>query len=123
MAKMRSIGRTLHDCRKDVCRGEFVNPCPVEWMPIPNRCHDNAEAWVKRFPSWAIVRGWLLISEDEVLGTIFDAHSVVRAPGGRLWDITQDQEHRFLVHPGDDVQFMTRVRAGPWVRLIYIPEF
>ncbi len=120
---MTSIGRVLHDRRKDVYQVEFVNPCPLGWMPVPNRCHDNATAWVKRFPTWTVVRGWLLIAEDEVMGTTFDAHSVVRDPDGRSWDVTQNDEHRFLVHPGDDVEFMRRVRAGPWVRVTYIPGF
>ncbi|KVW79752.1 hypothetical protein WL00_30820 [Burkholderia cepacia] len=63
----------------------------------------------------------MLIYEDDVLGTMFDAHSVVRDPDGRLWDVTQNDEHRFLVHPGDDAEFVKQVRAGPWVRVSYIP--
>lgn len=111
----------LHERRKDVGRIEYVSPCPADWVPAQSCCHQNAAAWVERFPSWEVVRGWLLIADDDVLGTIFDAHSVVRDLRGDLWDVTQKDEHRFLIHPGDHDEFMKQVEAGPWVRLSYIP--
>lgn len=79
----------LHERRKDVGRIEYVSPCPADWVPAQSCCHQNAAAWVERFPSWEVVRGWLLIADDDVLGTIFDAHSVVRDLRGDLWDVTQ----------------------------------
>ncbi|CAN7786596.1 hypothetical protein LJR034_008707 [Caballeronia sp. LjRoot34] len=115
------MARLLFDRRGDVGRLDYVTACPADWAPTPNRCHENAAAWVDRFPSWEVVRGWLLVAEDEVMGTMFDAHSVVRDENGNLWDVTQGEVHRFLVHPGDDEEFVERVDAGPWVRLSYIP--
>jgi DNA-directed RNA polymerase subunit RPC12/RpoP len=116
-----SMAMILHERRKGVSQIEYVNPCPADWVPIPNRCHQNAAAWVERFSSWEVVRGWLLIAEHDVLGTTFDAHSVVRDAGGVLWDVTQKVEHRFLVHPGENDEFVKQVEAGPWVRLSYTP--
>jgi hypothetical protein len=115
------MARILHEHRKDVCHIEYVNPCPEDWMPASNRCHQNAAAWVERFPSWQVVPGWLLVTEHDVMGTMFDAHSVVRDTDGHLWDVTQNDVHRFLVHPGDHDEFAKQVEAGPWVRLSYIP--
>lgn len=118
---MTSIAPILHEHRKDVIHVEFVDPCPDGWHPIPNRCHENANTWNRRFPSWTVIRGWLLIFEDDVSGTIFDAHSVVCDPEGRLWDVTQNDMHRFLPHPGDDGEFIKQVSAGPWVRVSCVP--
>lgn len=65
----------------------YIAPSPTDWVPRSNRCHESATAWASRFPSWGDARGWLLVSEDDVLGAMFDAHSVVRDGSGRYRDL------------------------------------
>lgn len=115
------MARSLYERRTHFFHLEYVKSCPADWAPAPNRCHENVAAWVERFPLWTVVRGWLLISQHDALGAMFDAHSVVRDEEGHLWDVTQNDVHQFLIHPGDEDEFMKQVEAGPWVRLHYIP--
>lgn len=100
---------------------DFVDPCPDDWFPVRAQCHANAQAWVDRYPSWSVVRGWLHISGDAECGALFDAHSVVRDPGNRLWDVTQRDCRWFIVFTGDEAQFLAAVRDGPWVQIVYVP--
>lgn len=59
------------------------------WSPTANDCHDNAEKWVELNQGWAVVHGWLVFDLREPHGYIdLLPHSVVKAPGGDLVDIT-----------------------------------
>lgn len=99
----------------------FVEPCPDGWVPRKAHCHENAATWVCSNPSWSISRGWIHVSGDGHTGAIFDAHSVVRDPSGKLWDVTLGTAHSFIEFDGRDEEFDAAVRDGPWRQVIFDP--
>jgi hypothetical protein len=75
------------------------------------KCHENAEAFFKRFPDHPIVRGWLVAEISGAPGFFrLVAHSVNRRPDGAFVDVTPLQEsdrkaYRFVAHIGSKEQF------------------
>jgi hypothetical protein len=59
-----------------------------DWKPEVRRCHDNVAIWVKKYPSFKAIRGWLHIPLDGLYFTRFLAHSVVEDEHGDRFDIT-----------------------------------
>ena len=84
-------------------KSESVSPlamAPDDPEPRPSKCHENAAAYAAHHPGCRVVRGWL------VSGGVFDAHSVVELPDGRLADPTPlSIRPPFLRHPGSDTEF------------------
>lgn len=108
------------DRRDQAIQLDYVTPCPDDWEPIPHHCHENANRWVHEQRAWRVVRGWLIVLDDGV-SAMFDAHSVVRDPLGQLWDVTQREVSRFVIHTGREDEFMEKVKSGLWVRVNHIP--
>lgn len=117
----RQMAQLLFDRRDQAIQLDYVTPCPDDWEPIPHHCHENADRWVDEHPAWRVVRGWLIVLDDGV-SALFDAHSVVRDPLGQLWDVTQSEVSRFVIHTGREDEFMKKVKSGLWVRVNHIPE-
>jgi hypothetical protein len=118
----QAMARHLFDRLADTVSLQYLRPAPGEVAPMPNRCHDNAAAWVKAHPTWTVVHGWLPFG-DTVGGAFFDAHSVVRDPAGTLWDITQTEFDRLIIFTGDPATFLGHIETRAWVRLTHIPNF
>ena len=78
--------------------------------PQANKCHENADRWVRENPSCAAVRRWAIEAEsgDHLL---LVAHSVVQEGDGQLVDITLGQPHAFLRHEGELALF-DRIRLN-----------
>jgi hypothetical protein len=72
--------------------------------PFPRFTHDNVNIWVRRSPECRAVRGWVIFdfSTNPTFRVGFvrlAAHSVIEAPDGKPWDITQrytSQPHPFI---------------------------
>ena len=80
-----------------------------DWQPTPHRCHDNVREWVKLYPKYIHVRGFLIADHrPNSDGTLVIAHSVVGAPDGSLNDITPselDVAYPFVTHTGKNEEF------------------
>lgn len=116
------MAQMLFDRRDQAIQLDYLTPCPDDWKPVPHRCHENADRWVGEHPTWTVVRGWLIVVDDGV-SAMFDAHSAVRDPLGRVWDVTQSEVKRFITHSGREYEFMEKVKSGLWVRVNHIPEY
>ena len=81
------------------------------WQPEIAHCHENVDAWVKAHPECVAVRGWLIYRSFGRGGFGLTAHSIVRGPNGKLFDITPFGDEsarpyaRFIAHDGDDQSF------------------
>src|ERR1700730_10992374 len=99
-------------------RAAAAKPVPREpsFESLPNACHANCETFVRRFPAFEIVRGWLVLG-----GCWFMPHSVVReTASGRLIDITPDPSNSaipFVEHHGTELEFavLRKGRDGGWL--------
>jgi len=82
-----------------------------EWKPEIAHCHENVDAWVRAHPECVAVRGWAINASYGENNVELAAHSVVRGPDGKLFDITpfanesQRDSARFVAHVGDDLAF------------------
>jgi hypothetical protein len=84
-----------------------------DWSPFPRFSHDNVNIWVRRSPEYKAVRGWVVFDFSRnptfrARFVRFAVHSVIEAPDGTLWDITQrytSRPHPFIRHPGTDEDF------------------
>ena len=54
------------------------------WEPKPKDCHHNVTVWCQYNRKYKKVRGWLYFNTLKR----FVAHSVVKAPDGKIYDIT-----------------------------------
>ncbi|WP_454782808.1 hypothetical protein [Legionella sp. WA2022007384] len=55
-----------------------------DWNPQPNLCHQNVFTITRNIPGYYAVHGWLYF---DMIGK-FVAHSVIKAPDGKYYDIT-----------------------------------
>jgi hypothetical protein len=99
--------------------GLIVPPATVElgtWKPAPNDCHANVSTWCKYMPEYSAVRGWLYFDFlDQLPYVLFNAHSVVRAPDGKLWDITPSQASQpylFLAAEESEGEYAELIEGG-----------
>ena len=70
-----------------------------DWVPHPNRCHENVSVWCEANDGYEPVRGWLYFDLPGLPMSRFVAHSAVRAPDGKLYDITPSrasQDYPFI---------------------------
>jgi hypothetical protein len=82
------------------------------WQPEVNKCHENVDIWVRENANlgYFAVRGWINTPHLSQ-GVRLTAHSVVKAPNGRLFDITPFTDERlrattrFVPHIGSDDSF------------------
>jgi hypothetical protein len=112
---------TMADYEADICgRWDNAKKVPFEpaslsgGQPRESKCHENVDTFVRENTNWgySAVRGWINtphLSE----GVRLTAHSVVKAPDGRLFDITPFSDERlrdttrFVPHIGSDECFFT----------------
>lgn len=59
-----------------------------DWEPQPNMCHHNVSTWCQYSIDYKPVRGWLYFDLPGLNFIKFMAHSAVRTPEGKLFDIT-----------------------------------
>ena len=80
-----------------------------DWKPQPNQCHQNVTDWCENNPDYKPVRGWLYFSFFGLLGRVlFEAHSAVRAPDGKIYDITPSfamSQYPFIVAKETEEEF------------------
>ena len=82
------------------------------WQPEASKCHENVDIWVRENENsgYFAERGWIN-SYNIFQGIRLTAHSVVKAPDGRLFDITPLLDERlrattrFVPHIGSDECF------------------
>jgi hypothetical protein len=79
------------------------------WKPNRSECHANVDYWADHNPPLRIVRGWMIVSEDQSGRCQFEAHSVI-GDGQDFFDITLQDEAacasmRFLPHIGTEEEF------------------
>src|SRR5258706_13269584 len=66
-----------------------------DWKPQAKLCHENVTAWCESNARYEPSRGWLYFDLGGLLDhVLFIAHSAVRAPDGRLYDITPTDASR-----------------------------
>jgi hypothetical protein len=86
--------------------------------PQPACCHENAERWVCEHPDYEVVRGWAIAASSGGGSLMLAAHTVVRAPGGELVEITPLPSYsvRFIAHQGEEGVFaqLRAQRASVW---------
>jgi len=88
----------------------------------PAKCHQNCEAFAKRFEGYAVVRGWLVIG-----GHLCIRHSVLRnTANGSLIDVTPDPSGSripFVEHRRSDADFqiLRSGRDGGYLHPQYLP--
>jgi hypothetical protein len=99
--------------------GVIVPPAVVSmgsWTPEANECHANASTWCKNMPDYSPVRGWLYFDFLDLWPfVLFNAHSVVRAPDGTLWDITPSQASQpypFLTAEESESEYAKLIESG-----------
>jgi hypothetical protein len=82
--------------------------------PAYSNCHQNVAMWVAENPECTPVRGWL--RSDYIL----DAHSVVAAADGLLFDITPLSVPglHFLRHLGSDSEFWALIKHTTQVHCV-----
>ena len=86
-------------------------------------CHCNVNIWVKENPGTTVVRGWVT-RVDFGLCVELAAHSVVRGPDGKLFDITQLENENegyrtamlFVPHLGDEQLFFEMEKLANTIR-------
>jgi hypothetical protein len=90
----------------------------LNWVPAPQRCHDNVAHWVGLFPECAAVHGWLYMDLGFICAQfgvprLIDLlpHTVVRRGDQQLVDITprhadaSSDLYPFIPHPGPDEEY------------------
>lgn len=99
--------------------GIIVQPATVslgDWKTSPNDCHANVSAWCSNVQGYEAVRGWLYFDLANALPyVLFNAHSVVRAPDGKLWDITPAQASQlypFIVAEETEEEYARLIESG-----------
>jgi hypothetical protein len=88
---------------------------PENWRPKPKLCHHNVDVWVWKCPEYEAIRGWVVFEDFATNPHFrrnpfvrFAAHSIIRAPDGKLLDITPNfmsQPYPFMIHPGTTEEF------------------
>lgn len=99
------------------------------WKPEPKKCHENASTWAANNQGWSAVRGWSVLDLTNAFLILkpvvhFVAHSAVRDPYGKLWDITPAdilQPFPFFPHPGTDEDFQELVEVHKLATVDYFP--
>jgi hypothetical protein len=86
-----------------------------DWKPSAHYCHANVDIWVARCPEYEPIRGWVVFDLSQMPSSMkvrphfqFSAHSVARAPNGKLLDITPQTTmdlYPFIRHPDGDEDF------------------
>jgi len=59
-----------------------------EWAPQENNCHKNVTELCSLNKELKPIRGWLYFHVQDINMVRFVAHSVVKAPDGKYYDIT-----------------------------------
>jgi hypothetical protein len=127
---LTALLKSLYARRKEAVVVPYEPRTMTSGPPTERDCHNNVDRWVLEQPDHKSVRGWLVFDRtgDEIARRIlslalprpvslcrFTAHSVVEAPGGRLFDLTPSnvsQRYPFLRHQGPDGEFRAIVLAG-----------
>ena len=106
-----------------LCQAErvpFRSVSLEDWRPKVSDCHRNVDTWIEANRGATAVRGWVTYAS---LGVAIGltAHSVVRGPDGRLFDITPlENEYyrstmRFIPHLGDEQLFFAMKDLGIYI--------
>jgi len=115
--ELTTLARRLHDrCRAAAVVDYAEAAIEGAWQPDANQCHANTTTWASNNAGWTAVRGWVVFDFSKYPVALFVprrlirfmAHSVVRDPAGKLWDITPattSQPYPFFQHPGTDEEF------------------
>jgi hypothetical protein len=87
-----------------------------DWKPQLNECHGNVTELCAHDPSYTPVRGWLYFDFGGLLDCVqFLAHSAVRAPDGKLYDITPaiaSQQYPFLAAEESEREYAALIQSG-----------
>lgn len=59
-----------------------------DYQPMAHLCHDNVREWIKLYPKYQHVRGFLVANRPEPDTTLMIAHSAVEGTDGTLCDKT-----------------------------------
>jgi hypothetical protein len=101
----------------------FIEKIDAQWIPYPNRCHENARHWIADHSGYQIVYGWLHVYGNVADGATFDAHSVVLDASGKLWDVTlENPASIFILHPDGVSEFLHIVQTLQLSRVSHAPD-
>lgn len=102
---------------------ELVEKVLTHYEPTAHRCHDNVREWVKLYPKYKQVNGFLVANQQAIDTSIVIAHCAVEDTEGTLCDITpSDAMYRypFVRHVGTEAEF--ELIAGREPFLLEIPN-
>jgi len=106
-----ALGERLHR-RRDEAVCVSLKPAVAA---TPNSCHENAEEYARSHGDCQVVRGWLIENFEGFC--YFNAHSVLRAADGQLFDPTPMRQCcPFLLHDGDEEDFAVQRENRPRVQ-------
>lgn len=123
---MLTLAQSLYARRNQAVVIPFVEMILPSGPPSENDCHGNVDRWVRQHPGDRALRGWLVF--DNFLMTRvcrFNAHSVVEAADGSLFDLTPSKASRrypFLRHVGRDGEFTAMIDGTGLVYFDYDPD-
>ena len=79
-----------------------------DYVPTAHLCHENVREWVKLYPKYKHVYGFLVANQREIDTSIVIAHSAVEDIDGALNDITPNDakcRYPFVRHVGTEAEF------------------
>jgi hypothetical protein len=97
---------------------ELVQKDLIRYDPTAHRCHDNVREWVKLYPKYKHVYGFLVSNQRAIDTSVVIAHSAVEDTDGTLCDITpSESEYRypFVRHVGTEAEFELIAAREPFM--------
>jgi hypothetical protein len=97
---------------------ELVEKVLRDYEPTSHLCHDNVREWVKLYPKYKQVYGFLVANQRDTDTSVVIAHSVVEDTDGTLCDITPSESefrYPFVRHVGSDAEFELIAGKEPYM--------
>src|SRR4051812_49166630 len=121
MSELLQLARRLYERRATA----MVPYKMLDAGHVEGKCNQNAGSWVRDYPGWKIVYGWLVFDfesmSDGLLRVVrFNPHSVVESHDGERSDPTPSRasmRYPFLEHEGMPEDF-TRIAQGDAVSIL-----
>ena len=85
-----TLAQSLYALRNQAVVIPFVEMILPSGPPSENDCHGYVDRWVRQHPGDRALRGWLVFDNFPIMTRVcrFNAHSVVEAADGSLFDLT-----------------------------------
>ncbi len=110
---IQNYGADLYKRRGSRIILQWVDVCIGDWQPEANDCHLNVTTLCESCEEYSPVRGWLYQDLAGVMPYVsFLAHSAVKAPDGKLYEITPSaasQQYPFIIAEEGEEDYATLV--------------